>query len=313
MNLFWKKFFGRLMPTDKYEKQEVDFLTISEKLKSLKYSQALAEYKQLYLSSKFVSVETRKQQQNRLAELKKHPDVAFFLKNGAKRNTPIRDATLTFSDDFYWKKPEDSRWNHGFYFSNEKLIRNYSFHNEKQANNAGNNTLVNAGVLQIQTRREAIKSLAWHPVRGFAEKQFAYTSDVLQSAKNFRQEGGIFKAKIRCSGNIHHAFWLATEKKEPHINIFHYNGSEIQMGFMNRQQGDGIIIKGINPAAYYIYSMEWTKDELTWYINNLAVFRTKNNIPKEQMFLVFNSFIPEKMTGEEGLLEVDWVRVYQWL
>ena len=280
MNLFWKKIFGRLMPTEKHEKQEVDFLTISEKLKSLRYSPLLAEFKRQHLS--------------------------------AKKNLK-HDAYLTFSDDFYWKKPEDSHWNFGFYFSNAKLIRNYSFHNEKQANNAGNNTSVNAGVLQIQTRREALKSLAWHPAKGFDEKQFAYTSDVLQSAKNFRQEGGIFKAKIRCSGKIHHAFWLGTEKKNPHINIFHFNGDEIQMGYINQQEGNEITIKGINPADYYIYSLEWTKEELIWYINNLPVFRAKNNIPREQMFLVFNSFIPENMTGEEGLLEVDWVRVYQWL
>lgn len=313
MNLFWKRILGRLTPTAKYEKQEVDFLTISEKIKSLRYSQALDEYKKILLSSKFASADSRKQQKNRLQELKKHPDVAFFLKTQSKKHGPVRDAYLTFSDDFYQKKTDESRWNFGFYFKNEKLIRNYSFHNEKQANNAGNNTTVNAGVLQIQTRREAMKSLAWHPVNGFAEKQFAYTSDVLQSAKNFRQEGGIFKAKIRCSGNIHHAFWLGTEKKEPHINIFHYNGSEIQMGFMNRQQGDGVIIKGINPATYYVYSLEWTKDELIWNINNLVVFRARNNIPKEQMYLAFNSFIPENIIGEEGLLEVDWVRVYQWI
>ena len=279
MNLFWKKIFGILMPTAQYESKEVDFLTISEKLKSLRYSQSLAEFKRLHLSSK---------------------------------RSPNRDAYLTFSDDFYQKKTDDSRWNFGFYFSNEKLIRNYAFYNEKQANNGGNNTSVNAGVLQIQTRREALKSLAWHPVKGFAEKQFAYTSDVVQSAKNFRQEGGIFKAKIRCSGNIHHAFWLSTEKKDPHISIFHFDGSAIKMGYIHNQQGDTVTIKGINPTDYYIYSLEWTKNELIWYINNLVVLRAKNNIPKEQMFLVFNSFIPDNIDGEEGLLEIDWVRVYQY-
>ena len=49
MNLFWQKILGRLMPTAQYEKQEVDFLTISEKIKSLRYSQAVDEYKKLLL------------------------------------------------------------------------------------------------------------------------------------------------------------------------------------------------------------------------------------------------------------------------
>jgi beta-glucanase (GH16 family) len=312
MNLYWKKFFGRLTPTANYEKQEVDFLTSSEKNKSLKYSQALSEYKKLHLSSKFATAETRKQQQSRLAALKKHPDVAFYLNNNSKRNSPNRDAFLTFSDDFYGKDPEKSGWNPGFYHHNEKLIREYSFHNEKQANNGGQNTSFNDGVMKIQTRREALKTLAWHPTNGFSEKQFAYTSDVMQTAKSFRQHGGIFKAKIKCSGAIHHAFWLGSDKQQPHINIFHYNGKEIQAGFVHHNYGDGITIKGIDPSKYYIYTLEWTKDELIWYINNLVVLRVNHDIPHESMFLVFNSFIPENMSGEEGLLEIDWVRVYQY-
>jgi len=46
-------------------------------------------------------------------------------------------------------------------------------------------------------------------------------------------------------------------------------------------------------------------------INNIEIYRTKNNIPNEAMYLVFNSFIPSKMTGSTGSLEVDWVRVYK--
>lgn len=312
MNLFWKRFFGRLMPTEKYEKQEVDFLTASERNKTLRYSAAVAEYKKSYLDAKFKSREERKRIKGRLAELKKHPDVAFFLRNQTKKKGIFRDAILTFSDDFFRQDAEKSDWTPGFYFLQEQLIRNYSYHNEKQANNAGQNTTLTGGIMKIHTRREVSKSLAWNPVHGFSEKQFAYTSDIIQTGKAFRQQGGIFKAKIRCTGNIHHACWLGTEKKQPHINIFHYNGKELQMGVVKQQSGDGITIKGIDTSHFYIYTLEWTNDSLIWYINNLEVFRMHHDIPKESMFLVFNSFIPEKMNGEEGLLEVDWVRVYQF-
>ncbi|GAB1416243.1 hypothetical protein MASR2M117_16490 [Paludibacter sp.] len=313
MNLFWKRAFGLLIPTTKYEQYEVDFLIASEKLKSLQYSSTLTEYKKLLLSNQFASSETKKQNNIRISQLERHPDIVFFRKNIGKRNKPNRYASLTFSDDFYKEKPEENIWNFGFYFTNENLIKNYSFHNEKQANNLGNNTTTFHGVIRIQTRREAIKALAWHPQKGFAEKQYAYTSDVVQTAKNFRQERGVFKAKIRCSGNVNHAFWLRTEKMDPQINIFHFDGSEIKVGFINNQKGSAISIKGINPSQYYIYTLEWTKEELIWYINNVVVFRSVNDIPTEKMFLVFNSFIPENTNGDEGLLEVDWVRVYQWI
>jgi len=313
MNLFWRKAFGILIPTSKYEKYEVDFLIASEKLKSLQYSSVLSEYKKLLLSNSFASKDTKKHNKLRIKELEKHPDIVFYKKNVAKNNKPNRDAFLTFSDDFYWKNPEDNLWNFGFFFSNENLLQNYSFYNEKQANNSGNNTSTKLGVLKIQTRREATKATAWHPSRGFAEKQYAYTSDVIQTAKNFRQEKGIFKAKIRCNGKINHAFWLGTEKREPHINIFHFNGDEIKVGYVNNQKGEATSVKGIKQSEYYIYTLEWTNDELIWYINNIVVFRTRNLVPKEKMFLVFNSFIPEKSNGDEGLFEVDWVRVYQWI
>jgi hypothetical protein len=314
MNLFWKRKLGLLKPTGRYEKLEIDFLTSSEKLKTLQFSAALSEYKKLLLlDSNFVSKQARKQQMRRLAELKKHPDVAFYLKNTTKKNKPTRPAHLSFSDDFYRKESEKSPWYPGFYFKNEQLARHYSFYNEKQANNEGFNTTAGNSILQIQTRREATKALAWHPTQGFSEKHFAYTSDVIQSAQSFSQERGIFKAKLRCSGKIHHAFWLANEKKDPHINIFHFDGSEIRMGYVNNGVGEEIKIRGIDPSQYYIYTLEWTAHELNWYINNVLVFNVSSNIPGLPLFMTFNSFIPEDEEGEEGLLEVDWVRVYQWM
>jgi hypothetical protein len=45
-------------------------------------------------------------------------------------------------------------------------------------------------------------------------------------------------------------------------------------------------------------------------INDLEVHRTASNIPKEAMYMAFNSFISEQQHGSAGSLEVDWVRVY---
>jgi len=45
-------------------------------------------------------------------------------------------------------------------------------------------------------------------------------------------------------------------------------------------------------------------------INNLEVHRTVGNIPTEEMYLAFNSFISQKQSGDTGILEVDWVRTY---
>jgi beta-glucanase (GH16 family) len=104
---------------------------------------------------------------------------------------------------------------------------------------------------------------------------------------------------------------LGADGKLPHINIFHFDRKKINIGNAYKNIFDGTKISGINPAKFYIYTLKWSKKELVWMINNVEVHRTTANIPKEEMFLAFNSFIPQKSHGSEGIMEIDWVRVYQ--
>lgn len=249
--------------------------------------------------------------EQRFYELDKNPDIAFFNKEKPERFTKYRSLEVTFHDEFDWNTLDKSRWNFGFHYKSAKLIGNHSFANEKQANNSGKNVSVENGILKITTKHEKIKATAWDTTKGFIEKEFNYTSDVLQTAGDFRQKGGIFRAKLRCSGNLNHAFWLGTDNKLPHVNIFHFDGKKINIGNANKNLVDGINITGLNPSQYYIYTFKWTEKELVWMINDLEVYRTVSNIPSEEMYMAFNSFIPQKLKGSDGVLEVDWVRVYR--
>jgi len=309
MNLFWKKILGILMSTDRYEKLEGDLLLSADKNPNQKISPVISEYKRLHLELKMASASVRKDSRKRIAKLKKHPEVKFYLSKPGKK---IQQVFLTFHDDFQWKKFIEARWKPGFAFDNKKLKPHYSYENEQQANNLGRNVSTENGILTIRTKKQNAESLSWHPSKGFVPKKFLYTSDVIQTGASFRQQGGIFKAKIRCSGPIHHAWWLAAENQEPHINIFHFNGKEIQMGYVNQENGDGITITGINPEQFYIYSLHWTKEELVWHINNQVVFRTSGDIPWQELYMHFNSFISDSQVASEGKLEVDWVRVFQF-
>jgi len=249
--------------------------------------------------------------EQRFYELDKNPDIAFFNKEKPERFTKYRSLEITFHDEFDWNTLDKSRWNFGFQYKSAKLIGNHSFANEKQANNSGKNVSVENGILKITTKHEKTKATAWDTTKGFIEKEFNYTSDVLQTAGDFKQKGGIFRAKLRCSGNLNHAFWLGTDNKLPHVNIFHFDGKKINIGNVNKNLVDGINITGINPSQYYIYTFKWTEKELVWMINDLEVYRTVSNIPSEEMYMAFNSFISQKSKGSDGVLEVDWVRVYR--
>jgi len=249
-------------------------------------------------------------QEQRFYELSKNPDIDFYENEKPERFDKHRALTLSFQDEFNWNTLDKSHWAFGFHYKKMELIGNHSFANEKQANHSGQNVSVVNGILKIATKHEKVNARAWHPTKGFIEKEFHFTSDVVQTADKFRQKRGAFRAKIRCTGNMHHAFWMGADSKLPHLNIFHYDGKSITLGNANKNVVDGIKINGLNHAEYYIYTIIWSEKELIWMINDLEVYRTTSNIPNEAMYLAFNSFISEKQKGSAGSLEVDWVRAY---
>ncbi len=219
---------------------------------------------------------------------------------------------LKFYERFDWNKLENSRWSAGFHSGNPRLVGNYSFTNEKQANNEGRNISTVDGILTVHTIEFPSHSLAWDVQKGFVERDFSYTSDVIQTSATFRQKYGIFSAKVRCSGTLHHAVWLSGERKLPHINLFYFNGSEITMGNANQHKMDGIAIKGVPGNQFFVYTVEWTPRALVWYINNVEVYRTNENIPHEALYIGINSFIPKRMDdATQGKLEVDWIKVFE--
>jgi hypothetical protein len=249
-------------------------------------------------------------QQERFYKLAKNPDIVFYENAKPERFEKYRNLKLSFKDEFEWNKLEESPWKYGFHYKSPQLIGDHSFVNEKQANNSGKNISVVDGILRIATNLEKVVARAWHPTKGFVDHEFQYTSDVIQTADSFRQKQGVFRAKLRCSGEVQHAFWLGSDNKLPTIKIFHYDGKRITLGNANNNAFDGIKIAGLNPRKFFIYSLLWTEKELVWSINNLEVYRTASNIPFEKMYLAFNSFISEKQHGSTGSLEVDWVKVY---
>ncbi|MBR1630925.1 MAG: family 16 glycosylhydrolase [Paludibacteraceae bacterium] len=249
-------------------------------------------------------------QDARYYALSKNPDIVFFESRKADDFKDVAGLEERFVENFDNNTLSNTRWQFGFHYRSAQLKGNHSFANEQQANNEGKNTSVSNGTLQLQTRQQTVTASAWDVRKGFVDKQFDYTSDVMQTSGSFCQQGGVFRAKLRCTGHIHHALWLGADNMLPHVNIFHYNGKNITLGNASANMMDEEIIKGINPNQYYIYTLVWTNSELVWYINNLEVFRTATNVPHEEMYIALNSFIAQTQAAQPGLLEVDWIKAY---
>lgn len=250
------------------------------------------------------------QQEVRFKRLSAMADIVFYLKQDPNEIEREEEWKEVFTEEFEWVKLADSPWRAGFAYDNPKLLKIHSFANEKQANNGGKNVGTVDGRLHLFTKEEKLIAPAWDAKRGFINKEFDYTSDIIQTAEKFRQQGGLFMAKVRAEGRIHHALWLGTGKKLPMVSLFHFNGKHITVGNYDEKRFDGEVIRGINPGAYYIYSLRWTDKELIWYVNNVEVHRTNRNIPQEKLFLAISSFIDEHQRAMEGQINVAWIRVF---
>lgn len=248
--------------------------------------------------------------ETRLKQLEKLPDIVFFLNQDPKKIEEMELYKLTFGEEFQWTKLSESKWKPGFCYKNKRLMQQHSFANEQQANNGGKNAGTINGIFTILTKREAVTAPAWDIKKGFVNKDFNYTSDILTTADSFRQQGGLFMVKLRCTGKIHHAVWLGAESKLPMLTLFHFNGRNTVVGNMTSDGFEGEKVGGINPSQYYIYSLRWTRTELIWYVNNVEVCRQQRGLPREQLYLALSSFISAKQRPQEGKLEVDWIRVY---
>jgi hypothetical protein len=246
--------------------------------------------------------------EQRYLELAKSEDIKFYFES---REEKIDWAEL-FRPAFEDNMSSNKNWKAGYGYANPAMKDGHSRTNEQQAYNNGKNTFFAEGRMDIETRHESKKAVAWDEKKGFTEHVFEYTSDVMNTKEAFSQEAGMFMAKVRSQGSGHHFFGLSTGKPgAPMVALYHYNGDVHQMGLIDGDRTRMGDLTGVLRSMYHVYTFRWTKNEIVWYVNNLEILRLRNSLPKEAMFLLAQSFLPGKEKGGEGKLKVQWARVYR--
>ena len=245
------------------------------------------------------------QRYNALANSK---DIKFYY---SQREQKIDWAELfrpSFDDDMSSSK----NWKPGYGYANPAMKDGHSRTSERQAYNGGKNAFFVDGRMDIETREETKKAVAWDEKKGFTEHVFEYTSDVMNTKEAFAQESGMFMAKVRTQGVGHHFFGLSTGKPgNPMIALYHYNGSTHQMGLVNGAKTQMVDLTGVLRSMYHIYTFRWTKNELIWYVNNMEILRLPNRLPQEAMFYLAQSWLPMAEKGGTGKLKVQWAKAFR--
>jgi hypothetical protein len=290
-----------------------EYADLKEKISTTEFKKSNAFWADKYRWQKTKEAEL----EQRFNELAKNEDIIFFQKTDPSKYNEIDKYTKVFSDEFSWNTLKASSWEYGFHFKQDDLKNNYSFVNELQANTEGDNVVVEHGFLRIITKEQKKEATAWDPKHGFVKHTFDYTSGVINAADKATRKYGAFKAKIRFTGDkrVSHAFWLVGDKRVPHINICKCENGHIEVGLHSSYKFDSRyasnIIKGINTKDFYIYMIVWTEKEIIWYINNVEVFRTSNDIPSEGMYPMLNSFISKGKKGGHGSMDIDYIEIFE--
>jgi len=194
--------------------------------------------------------------------------------------------------------------------------------NEQEYYQADNASIEN-GNLVITARKETVGT-----------NQYTSSRMTTQGKKEF--EYGIIEARIKLPvvKGLWPAFWMLGSDintvpwpKCGEIDIMeHINTDSLIYGTMH-WDNNGHVQEGSHttssPSAYHVYSMEWTKFGIKWYIDSLQYYRSDNftNGSEEfqaPFFILLNVAVGGNWPGQDiddsllpAKMYVDYVRVYQ--
>lgn len=283
------------------------------RMKKLDGSKKVATWRKIEHSSEIVEylelckmVADYSQQEKRYAELCKNDDIKFFLSQDVKKHERFESYQTVFENNFDVSAISHKGWKAGFAYP-EGFKAIHSFTNQHQAYVGGQNVHTTKGKLQIVTKKVKVTAAAWDEKKGMINMDFAYTSAVIHNTTEF-EAGEVIQIKTRCRGKINHNIYLRDKKNNHILSLVRFAGGNAYCGINDHMQS----IPGVKSKKFIIYTMFWGKDEIVWYLNGVEVARTKNTIPQsEKLFLHISSSQDKSCKMSNGLVEVDWLKVYK--
>ena len=184
--------------------------------------------------------------------------------------------------------------------------------------------VITNGILRVQAeKREAF----------YAGKQRSQTSGMMTTYVKFSQQYGRFEIRCRVpkGKGMWPAFWLLPDPLgwPPEIDVLEVLGHEpdkihLTHHFRDEQRkhaSSGGSWKGPDfSAGIHEFAVEWSPEQIVWFVDGQERFRSKKTIPRVKMYVLVNLAVggdwpgpPDERTQFPAAFEVDYVRVYQFL
>ncbi len=250
--------------------------------------------------------------------LKKNKNLIWYFDQ--QKNNSFDDITSwkeTFCEDFTSSSLDETKWTLGYFWGKMLMGDVYSLENERQMFKK-ENAVVSNSTLAIVTRREAVTGKCWSPQNGlgFTNKDFEFTSSLVNTGASFRQKYGRFdfKVKASCDTPLMHNIWMVGETMAPQINVacFGQKKKTFNVGVATEKKQSSFVVDGANFASdFYVISLIWTAKKLTWLVNGVEVYVQTTDIPNVPMYIVLSSNITADSKVKGGRMEIDWVKCYK--
>ena len=157
---------------------------------------------------------------------------------------------------------------------------------------------------------------------------YHYTSGAITTENKFSFTYGRvdIRARLPKTQGLWPAFWLLPPDSvavAPYeIDIMELLGKDPTTVHMANHWGTQQISQNFTgpdfSQGYHVFSMIWTSQAITWYVDGIQRFESEQGIPHQSMYLIINSNLgghwagnPNASTILPQYLDIDYVRVYQ--
>lgn len=201
------------------------------------------------------------------------------------------------------------------------------------------NVIVDNGILKLTAKKESV-----YGKDSENEKQFEFTSGMINTPNSFIQAYGKWEIRVRFPFREGYwpAFWLAPIQQPglPEIDIFEYFGQKRNEITMAQHWGldypnySGGLYEGKTEPFYYmsrkeingkfdnkwmVWSFEWFPNKMQWKLDGTVVHESVKGIPTAPLYMIANVAMKDwtgNLFKEDDqplpyIMEIDYIRVYK--
>ncbi len=175
---------------------------------------------------------------------------------------------------------------------------------------------VSGGTLNLVAKQESTPGLS----TSGAPETFTCRSGMVTSLPSFNFTYGLISitAKLPYGPGLWPALWLAASNNQwpPELDIMEHWYSEAQYKVYDHTVGKEylggpVATPGNLSAGFNTFSLLWTKDRVTWYVDGTQVYTTTSYVPQQSMYFIANVADDSTATGAcNGTMEISSVKVW---